>query len=161
MTQNQPLTVRTQTGMFRLTYIVFLILTVGVGLEITLRIFDPMGIVYLYEVRRYFKTMLVSDGRYAYIHKADYRDTLQGVPVSYNSHGLRWPEFPVRKSDDRLRLMVLGDSVVFGWGVDEKSIFPARLQEKFDALGASVEIVSAGVGSWNTRTEYEIGRAHV
>lgn len=144
-----------QAGVSRLGYVLFLILAAGVGLEVALRSLDPIGIQYLYEVRKYFRTMLVSDERYAYIHKADYTDTLQGVPISFNSHGLRWPEFELDKPEEKSRLVILGDSVVLGWGLEQEAIFPARIQALFDELGAPVEIIAAGVGSWNTRTEYE------
>jgi hypothetical protein len=80
---------------------------------------------------------------------------VQGVGVSINSHGLRGPEFAAAKPAGTIRLMILGDSVVFGWGVKEAATFPRLLQAEMDRSGIPVEIIAAGVGSWNTRTQYE------
>jgi hypothetical protein len=51
--------------------------------------------------------------------------------------------------------MILGDSVVFGWGAPQDSIFPAVLQRRLAARDGAWRVVAAGVGSWNTRAEYE------
>jgi lysophospholipase L1-like esterase len=124
------------------------------ALELLLRVFDPLGMKYFAEADRYFSTMK-PDPSFAYIHPANYRGVFEDAPVSINSHGFRAPEWQVAKPAGLLRLMILGDSVVFGWGAPQDSIFSARLQKKFDADGARVEVIAAGVGSWNTRTEYE------
>ncbi len=96
---------------------------------------------------------------YAYIHRPGYQGTFQGVRVSINSHGLRGREFNTVKPPGKIRILILGDSVVFGWGAPQDSIFGARLQDMFKSWTEKVEVISAGVGSWNTRTEYEFLRS--
>ncbi len=123
-------------------------------LEGSLRIFDPIGFIYFPESDRYFRNM-VPDAAFGYIHTPDYRDTLQGVDVSVNSHGLRGPEFQLEKPMGVRRVMILGDSVVFGWGAPQDGTFPRRLEELLKTNLGPVEVIAAGVGSWNTRTEYE------
>ncbi len=130
------------------------LLATFVLMEILLRIFDPLGIAYFSEARRYFSNM-VPDERFCYTHRAGYWNRLQGADVSINSRGLRGPEFQVPKPPGRKRLLILGDSVVFGWGAPQSVIFPARLQEILDEDAKDIEVIAAGVGSWNTRTEYE------
>jgi lysophospholipase L1-like esterase len=127
-------------------------------LEVLLRAFDPLGVKYFTEADRYFRAMR-PDNRFAYIHPALYKGRFEGVDVSINSHGFRAPEWQVMKPTGVYRLMILGDSVVFGWGAPQDSIFPARLQHKYAAEGRAVEVIAAGVGSWNTRTEYEYLKA--
>jgi lysophospholipase L1-like esterase len=144
-----------QRGMSTWSYVLFLFVVVLVGLEVALRAFDPIGIVYLYDVRRYFKTMLIADERYAYIHAPNTEGSLNGEAVRFNSIGLRGGEVPANKAPGTFRLLVLGDSVVLGWGVAEETMFVRRLQRKFDAARQPVEVIAAGVGSWNTRTELE------
>jgi hypothetical protein len=139
-------------------YALFLFVVVLVGLEVALRAFDPIGIVYLYDVRRYFKTMLVADERYSYIHAPNTEGALNGEAVRFNSIGLRGAEVPPNKAPGTFRLLVLGDSVVLGWGIAEEAMFAQRLQRKFDAARQPVEVIAAGVGSWNTRTEFEFLR---
>jgi acyl-CoA thioesterase-1 len=41
-------------------------------------------------------------------------------------------------------VLVLGDSVAAGYGIDAAQAFPARLQEKIDARGWSFKVVNAG-----------------
>lgn len=49
-----------------------------------------------------------------------------------------------------IRALVLGNSIAAGSGVDSDEAFPARLQQKVDSLGWSVEIVNAGVSGETT-----------
>jgi hypothetical protein len=139
----------------RLRYSIYLLGVVILGSEVLLRVFDPLGIWYLYEIHRYSKEMMVADHWFSYVHEPGIFDTVQGVGVSINSHGLRGPEFSPDKPAGTIRLMILGDSVVFGWGVEEAATFPRLLQADMDRSGIPVEIIAAGVGSWNTRTQYE------
>ena len=123
-------------------------------LEVFLRVFDPIGIVYYFATTRYFKAM-TPDPDFGYIHTPGYRAKLQGVDVIINSEGLRSPEFDTARPEGEKRLMILGDSVVFGWGAPQDSIFPAVLQDRLRGSGRNWRVISAGVGSWNTRAEYE------
>lgn len=139
---------------FRTLLSLFYALTVSlILLEMFLRFFDPMGISFYFEAARYFRKM-IPDQDFAYIHAPGYHDKLQGVEVSINSEGFRGPEFQVHKTAGRKRLLILGDSVVFGWGAPQNSIFPIYLQKMLDNKHIECEVIAAGVGSWNTRTEY-------
>ncbi|MCI5066439.1 SGNH/GDSL hydrolase family protein [bacterium] len=127
--------------------------------EAILRLFDPIGIEYVFEARRYFKIMQ-SDPVYAYKHRAGIDEKFQGVRVRTNSEGFRGAEFSVQKPPGTSRVLLLGDSVVFGWGAPESSTLGVQLEEQLRASSSSpVEVISAGVGSWNTRTEAEWFRA--
>ena len=63
--------------------------------------------------------------------------------VSTNSIGLRNPE--IRKSKPDLRIICLGDSVTFGWGVSEEQSYPRILEEILTKDGYDVEVINAGV----------------
>lgn len=43
------------------------------------------------------------------------------------------------------RILVLGDSLAAGYGVDQKEAFPALLQEKVEAAGLDYTVVNAGL----------------
>jgi lysophospholipase L1-like esterase len=63
--------------------------------------------------------------------------------VHTNSLGLRGDEL---RSGPQTRILLLGDSYVFGYGVDDAETFAARLQELFDTRGPpGIEVVNAGV----------------
>lgn len=133
----------------------FLTLCLTIGFfELFLRVLDPIGIEYFVEVSKYFNAMRPND-KYAYIHDAGYRARLQGVDILINSHGLRGPEFQKEKPITKKRVLILGDSVVFGWGAPQKDIFALQLQELIFRHPLEIEVIPAGVGSWNTRTEFE------
>ena len=135
------------------------VVIVAVLLEILLRLFDPIGIEYISEAHKYFQGAMTESDEFAYIHTAGYSAELQGVEVTINSEGLRSPEFPVMRPDGEKRLLLLGDSVVFGWGAPQDSITSAWLQRHFDVEAPEWRVIGAGVGSWNTRNEYEFLRS--
>ena len=144
-----------QRGLSTWRYGLFLVVAVVIGMEVLLRAVDPIGIVYLYDARRYFKTLLVDDERFSYIHAPNSEGSLNGEALRFNSIGLRGPEMAREKPAGSPRLMVLGDSVVLGWGVSEEAMFASQLQQMFASRGMPADVMVAGVGSWNTRTEFE------
>lgn len=50
----------------------------------------------------------------------------------------------------RRTLLILGDSLAAGYGVEESQAFPAVLQRKIDAAGLRFEVVNAGVSGDTT-----------
>ena len=137
-------------------YTVFLVIGTAVVAEILLRVFDPIGIEYAFEIHRYFKTH-EPDERFAYINRPKLEGRFQGVAVSINRDGFRWPELSAASPEntDRKRIMILGDSIVFGWGARFEDTFPSRLQAMLDRENMRAEVMPVGVCSWNTRTQYE------
>ncbi len=124
------------------------------AIDVVFRVTDPFGLGYYRETSEY-SALMVEDDDFAYIHQPRLERVFQGVAVSINSEGFRWSEHSIAKPQGRRRIIVLGDSVVFGWGVEQEQIFPAILQSSLQATHPDWEVISAGVGSWNTRTEYE------
>ena len=77
------------------------------------------------------------------------RVTKSSGSVTYNSEGLRGPEFLKEKPDDTYRIFVLGGSTTFGDGNDDNETWPYYLQEIFDTadLSYNVEVINAGISS--------------
>jgi hypothetical protein len=75
--------------------------------------------------------------------------------VQINSLGLRGPELPRAKPDGVKRVLVLGDSFVFGVGVDEPNVFTSRLAMALDAGDPRHrhEVVNMGVAGYSTDQE--------
>jgi lysophospholipase L1-like esterase len=73
-------------------------------------------------------------------------------PVHINSHGTRGPEFATEKPANTIRILSLGDSRTFGWGLSEAETYSARLQQllqqKFGGA-KKVEVINAGVNAWS------------
>jgi len=73
-------------------------------------------------------------------------------PVHINSHGTRGPEFTTEKPPGTYRVLSLGDSRTFGWGLSQDETysdeFGRRLQARFGP-GNRVEVINAGVNAWS------------
>jgi hypothetical protein len=70
-----------------------------------------------------------------------------------NRHGLRGPE-PPPKSKSTFRILAIGDSYVFGWGVDEPDTWVRQLEGLFRDAGRSVEVINGGMPG-NSPVDYE------
>jgi lysophospholipase L1-like esterase len=70
-----------------------------------------------------------------------------GVTWEVNSHGFRGPTLSGKKNLGAVRLLFLGSSVTFGWGVGAEQAFPERVGRELEArhAGVSFESVNAGV----------------
>ena len=63
--------------------------------------------------------------------------------VSTNTDGLRAPLHSRSKPDGTFRIMTLGCSTTFGWGVDDAESFPARLEQLIlDGGYTHVEVIN-------------------
>jgi GDSL-like Lipase/Acylhydrolase family len=75
--------------------------------------------------------------------------------VRINSLGLRGPEVAPSRQPDVVRVALVGDSYVFGIGVDEEHLLSTHLQELLARrLGRRVEVVNLGVSGYSTDQEY-------
>lgn len=81
-----------------------------------------------------------------------HRETDFDVAVSTNSHGLRDREIPYAKTSGVTRVLSLGDSFAFGYGVDVADCYCKRTEAR---LGSGWEVVNAGVPSWGTADELD------
>ncbi|MGQ0733189.1 MAG: SGNH/GDSL hydrolase family protein [Acidobacteriota bacterium] len=123
--------------------------------ESAIRLLDPLGVSSLEESSKY-NLDKVPDPILVYTHAPSVERTYQGVEVSINELGLR--DRPVeRKAKDEFRILLLGDSVTFGWGVPIEATFGRRLEPLLtERLGRPVRTINAGVGSYTTVQEYSL-----
>ena len=85
------------------------------------------------------------------------RDTWGNVPVSINAKGLRGPELDYSKSANDARqpsakrVLYLGDSVTFGYGVEGyENTFPYQTEAFLEqSTGLEIETINAGVGGYS------------
>jgi lysophospholipase L1-like esterase len=66
-----------------------------------------------------------------------------------NHEGLRGPEVGDRKPGV-LRILVLGDSCAFGFGLEAEEAWPARLATHLQAAGCAAEVLNAGVPGYTS-----------
>ena len=78
--------------------------------------------------------------------------------ITTNGRGLRGAEVDL---DRRRQVLLLGDSFVFGHGVDDDETMGAHLQRRLDAVfGDEYVVINAGVNGYDTRREYGFLRHH-
>lgn len=72
----------------------------------------------------------------------------EGALVRTNSMGLRAGGIYPQRQDNTLRIVCLGASPTFGWGVAEQDTYPAQLQQLIQASTSNqqnIEVINAGV----------------
>ena len=77
------------------------------------------------------------------------------VPIRTNSLGLRSPEITLAKPPDTFRILVLGDSVTFGWSLRGEDTYASQLASLLATLRPNqrVEVINAGVSGYGTWQE--------
>lgn len=70
-----------------------------------------------------------------------------------NVDGLRDATRPVETRDGLRRIVILGDSVTYGHGLDASQTFPQVLERKLREQGRDVEVFNMGLPGWSTRQE--------
>ena len=103
------------------TFGVSTILIVGIT-EIGLRLFNPWGVQFFHALPFHMQGM-VDDRELGYAHPSSVSYELIGKSVALNSHGLRDTEIAYDKPEGEKRVLVLGDSTTFGWGVSQGEPF--------------------------------------
>ena len=79
-------------------------------------------------------------------------DPAAGIP-GINSDGVRDRNHQVENVDGSTRIVCLGDSVTFGYGVAPQSSYPVLLESKLRARSQNVEVFSVALFGWSTRQE--------
>ncbi len=76
-----------------------------------------------------------------------------GIRYRINEQGFRDRPRTPHPTPGVYRILVLGDSVAFGYGVNEDEAFPQQLERALVQAGASVEVLNFGVNGYNPYTE--------
>ncbi len=70
-----------------------------------------------------------------------------GVTSSINEYGLRGPEWSLEKPEGVRRIMAVGDSSVYGFGMYDQDVFTALLDAR---TGDSVQVINSAVPGYST-----------
>lgn len=71
-----------------------------------------------------------------------------------NRHGFNDKDHPLRKTAGTIRIAVLGDSFIWGVGVEEQVIWTRKLERLLNQNGRKVEILNFGKPGWSTLDQY-------
>jgi hypothetical protein len=150
---NAPGHTRRRRWLKRFLYVAYLAVVVEIGLQLfyffTVGQWLPSRVsVPMYapnEYSEYFNKVNLS-----FAHNSNEFQTM----VYTNAQGLRTAaeaaDYRLGKQPDTKRIVLLGPSFAFGWGVNYEQTFAARLQEMLQGtaqFGPNVEVINAGVPS--------------
>jgi hypothetical protein len=127
-------------------------LTLAVA-ESVIRIVDPWSENVTLE-RPFF---LEHDPELGWINKKSERGKGRAKPwldetyIKINNNGLRGKEYPYIKPRGKTRVILLGDSITFGYGLNKEDTFAYMLQEK---APEKIEYINAGTIGYGTDQEY-------
>ena len=89
-----------------------------------------------------------------YVLTPDTDLTMRGMHVRVNDLGLRGPATTAEPAPGVHRVLALGDSVVFGEGLQAEEALPALLERELaERTGERWEVLNAGVEGYNTEAE--------
>jgi len=102
--------------------------------------------------------MRAADPEMGHQHQPNTHAFLLGADVQINSLGLRNHEITTNKPPGTCRILVLGDSTTFGWGVHTEKTYPFLLEQSFNTHPPSTrwekyEVINTGIGNYNTAQE--------
>jgi len=123
------------------------------AVEWGLRSFNPFGVEF-FHVLPYHMQGMIDDPELGYRHPESVSYLLGGNRVTINAHGLRDGEIPYEKSATEKRILVLGDSVAFGWGTSQGENFSDQMELLLrEQTGTAWQVINAGVNGYNTKQE--------
>jgi lysophospholipase L1-like esterase len=130
-----------------------------VAMEIGLRVIFARSLDFSMEMWKYAVQLKrpVANPQLSFAHAPNRSAFLMGVPVSINSQGLRDREFSLEKPPGVYRVLMLGDSTTFGWGVRLEDTAAKQLEKKLNEHLPpgynKAEVINAGVGNYDTVQE--------
>lgn len=96
----------------------------------------------------------VSSTDLSYLMTPNFKGNFSGTTVILNSQGQRDKEHSLKKEANTYRILCVGDSMVFGYGVAQDEPFPAQLQGILSGdKEINYEVINAAVPGHNTYQE--------
>jgi lysophospholipase L1-like esterase len=124
--------------------------------ELLLRVYLVNHAVYDIEMLRYATLIKNASPNplIGHVHAPNAQADLMNVDVQINSDGLRDAEHAIAR-DDRYRIIFLGDSLTFGWGVEQDQTFKTLLEAALNRRYPT-EIINFGTGNYNSEQEVNL-----
>lgn len=73
---------------------------------------------------------------------------MAGFEVKTNSYGLRDKEYSLEKPENTTRIVVIGDSFTYGFGLNRSERYTHILEEKMERKGYNTEVINVAVPGW-------------
>lgn len=124
--------------------------------EVACRTVVNTGLQYDIEMWKYATAIkrIAADPAVGHEHTPGTSAHLMGHDVIINARGWRSREVAAEAPAGATRIMMLGDSIVFGWGVAQDKTMSAELERNLAEGGfGPAEVINTGVGNYNTAME--------
>lgn len=133
------------------------LILLAVSTTFTLLVFEVVARLYLAAPLpwRFPQIRYQSDPRLIFTLRPDQEAYTADKKATINARGLRGPLVPYERTSGTLRILILGDSIAFGYGVAESDSVGARLAARLAGRGLRAEVINTGVPSYNV--EQEVG----
>ncbi|MFT4690868.1 MAG: lysophospholipase L1-like esterase [Limisphaerales bacterium] len=101
----------------------------------------------------------ISGQRYLFDQKLGWRNipnlksSTYGKQLTINSRGLRDREYDYERTPGGSRILVLGDSYAWGYGVGDDEVFSEVLEQNLGSGKDRCEVINTGVSGWGTDQE--------
>jgi len=149
----------TRNVLKKLVLVLFSLLFVALLLEIALRVAYYHSMDFSMEMWKYAVQIKrpVSDPKLSFVHEPNSHGFFMGQDVKINSQGLRDNEYSLAKPAGVYRILLLGDSTTFGWGVSLADTTAKILERELNAKHVPgyerFEVINGGVGNYDTVQE--------
>lgn len=127
------------------------------ALEIALRLFFPIYAPQ-FVPEKVNEPFIAFDPELGWFHKRDFTAWIESKEYKtrayLNRRGTRGKLYDYAKPEGVRRILILGDSLAFGLGVNDDETFPAVLEETFRENGEAAEVINLGVNGYGTVQEF-------
>jgi len=127
--------------------VVTLVLT-AVALEVVARFVFPAPLPWKYPQLRYRP-----DPALIFAWQPNQRGYSADKEIAINERGLRGPVVPYERTPGKKRVLFLGDSITFGYGVRDEEVVSERVGTLLAAAGIPTETVNTAIASYNSEQE--------
>jgi len=135
-----------------------LIVTLIIG-EICARVTYPFYKNYQSEFWRYGRDLKIrsADEDIGHEHIPSKSGVYYGANILINHEGFRVNaaySASERENGNKKKILVIGDSLALGWGINFKKTYCYKLEHFFKQKGLNLQVLDAGVGNYGIRNKY-------
>ena len=134
-----------------LTLVLLVVFTAGL-LELFVRVIRDDGMQFDLEMWKYARhgKQVTPNPEIGHEHVPGARFRAMGVDVAINEHGMRDGPIKMSRAPGTFRILMMGDSLTFGWGVPVEDTVSERLERALNAARVKTEVLNTGIGNTNT-----------
>lgn len=125
-----------------------ILIVLEILLTFLLTIVVDRGVGLYFKKSGYFKAMVPNLTQ-------NYKSNEYGFVARTSDQGIR-NDHVFDKKKGTLRILALGDSFTWGWGVSDNQSWPKILEQQLLAYGKTVEVINAGIPGGDLKTEVDV-----